>query len=86
MEKLNRIDRITDLIKERVGRAIGEVQLQYKGTKPYRTPQIPDREKLFQYEQIDPVVKQAYMQQDPVGFQNLEVEMDKLRRKYATKQ
>ncbi len=80
--KENRLDRLTDGVLERVGRILGEVKLQYKNTNPYRMEPVEPKEKLYNYEKIAPEVKAYYQNADPVGFAQVEGEMEKLRRRY----
>lgn len=80
--KENRLDRITDLTLERIGRIRGEVRLQYKNTNPYRQEPVPPKEQLYNYEHISPEVKMKFQEVDPLGYAELEKQMETLRRKY----
>lgn len=52
--KTNRIDTITDLLKERVGRVLSEARLQYGGVLPYRYEPTPEKEKIYRYLKMTP--------------------------------
>lgn len=83
MENKSDMDMAVDILKERLKDAGKIMHEKYKNTRPFRQPVIPDREKLYNYEQIAPEVKMQYQQQDPVGFASIEEQMAKLRRKYG---
>ena len=82
MEKRSDLDMAVDILKERLADAGKIMHEKYKNTRPFRQPAVPDREKLYRYEQIAPEVKMQYYQQYPVRFARIEQEMAQLRRKY----
>ena len=61
----NRMDRITDMIKVRVSRIVGEAKKQYKGTNPYRQEPVSAKERIMTYDRLlaNPEVMQALEQE-----------------------
>lgn len=80
--KTNRLDTITDMLKERVGRVLGEARLQYGGVNPYRYEPIPEKERIYQYLKMSPEVRQAMEQQMPDVMSNYQMQMEKIIQKY----
>ena len=82
--KENRMDRITDKIKERVGRIVGEAHNQFKGANPYRQEAKSNRERLLEYSQMTPETEMFLRQ----GFgdmivDNYKTKMETLLQRYV---
>jgi hypothetical protein len=75
-------DFVTDQLKVEMDGLRNEVRSMFKGEKPYRMEPVEPKEQLYNYEKIAPEVKAYYQNADPVGFAQVEMEMDKLRRRY----
>ena len=50
--KLNRMDLVTDLAKERLHQAFGEAREQFKNTNPYRQEPVSWRQQLYDYKNL----------------------------------
>jgi len=46
----NRLDTITDLVKDRLNSAVSEAKKQFQGTNPYRKEPISEKEQIYNYE------------------------------------
>jgi len=80
----SRFDRVLKILERRGARFVSEkVDKDLGNVKPFDKEPVSEREQLLNYEGIAPEVKQAYQQQDPMGFVNIEEQMAKLRRKYG---
>ncbi len=60
--KENRLDNITDLIKERIGGIVGEAHKQFKGTNPYRQEKVSTDEQLSHYDTMTPYLETSLRQ------------------------
>lgn len=63
MPKENRMDRITDLLGERLSRVMLHTHKQLKGTKPYRKEPVTTDEMIYNYSQLTPDMEQQMRQQ-----------------------
>ena len=61
--KQNRLDTVTDLLKARVNRAIGEARKQFKNTNPYRQEPKSTEERLYEFSEMTPEIEQTLRQQ-----------------------
>jgi len=78
----NRMDTITDRLKERLGRITLNAQKQFKGTNPYRQVQVTPEERITGYMDYvqEPEIEQNLLQQgtDPMQIQKYHSDMQKL--------
>jgi len=58
MTEINRMDRITDKLKERITRISVRAQGQFKGTNPYRMEKVSPEERIRNYMNITPDIRQ----------------------------
>lgn len=67
--KDNKFDIVTDLVKRRIGLAIGEAQKRFKNTNPYRMEKVTDEDRLRDFQSLTP---------DKINFarQNFPQELD----------
>ena len=81
--KVNRMDRITDLIKTRITRIGGEAHKQFGKTNPYRQEPIPPKEQLLDFAEVTDEDLEMSRQQFGVAPTNKYLEnMNKLLRRY----
>ena len=59
----NRMDRITNLVNERVGRIIGTIKNDFKDTNPYRTEKITSKMQIDWFTQKFPEQESLMRQQ-----------------------
>ena len=52
MTEINRMDRITDKLKERINRIGVRARGQFKGTNPYRMEKVSPEERIMNYQQL----------------------------------
>ena len=78
----NRMDTITDLLKDRVGGIFVEVSKQFKGANPYRQEPISPAEMLYEYNQITPEVREQLRQSMGINFELYEAKMEKIKGRY----
>ena len=52
--KNNQFDLVTDLVKRRIGLAIGEAQKRFKNTNPYRMEKVTDEDRIKDYQSLTP--------------------------------
>ena len=55
--KENRMDSITDILKNRVAGIVGEARRQFKGSNPYRQEPKSTEQKLLEYADFTPDVE-----------------------------
>jgi len=79
---ITRWERIMNKLQSRVERVSGNIAGDLKNVKPFDKEVQNPRERLFNYEQISPQVKQKMSQVDPTGYALTELEMNKLRKRY----
>jgi len=79
---LNKMDRITSLVKERLYRISGEIGKQYKNTDPYRKVKMTDEESVAQYMSFDPEVKEQFRTQSPEAYASYESKIQKIMEGY----
>jgi len=53
----NRLDKITDKLKTRIGRITLNAQNQFKGVNPYRQEPVSNKERLLKYSEFTPDVE-----------------------------
>ena len=58
----NVFDIATDILKERLNLAFGELKEQFKGTNPYRKEPVSPKEQIYQYSQITPEMEMSLRQ------------------------
>lgn len=81
--KQNMMDIVTDIVKSRVKSAIGEAQLKFKNTNPYRMEPIPPKERLLDYSEFTPDIEM--MMRRNIGDAPVDMykqKMEKLRSRY----
>ena len=78
--KKNRMDIITDLVKDRMNSIYGEIEKQYGGSNPYRQVPMTKEERLQEYLNMTPdILKQRVERDGRVATNNYIAEMEKLK-------
>ncbi len=75
-------DIAVDTIKERLRDAQSLIRERYKGVRPFRQPEIPDRELLYDYLKLGDNDKEFYRQSMGESWSIYETKMEGLREKY----
>lgn len=81
--KENRLDNITNLLKERITGIVGEAQKQFKGTNPYRKEKVSLDDQLAHYNTLTPYMETSLRQSlgnEMVDSYKTRMEQIKLRR------
>lgn len=82
--KENRMDSITDGIKERINRITSEAQKQFKGSNPYRQEPKSPRDRLLDYNQLTPDVERFLRQSyGDMVVDSYKTKMEALMRRYV---
>lgn len=81
--KTNRLDTITDMLKERVGRVLGEARIQYGGVKPYRYQPPPEKERIYKYMMMTPEEREFGRQEFGAAYDAYDEQMKVLIQKHG---
>ena len=76
-------DIAVDTLKDRLRDAQSLIRERYKGVRPFRQPEIPDRELLYDYLKLGDDDKEFYRQTMGDSWNIYERQMEELRGKYA---
>ncbi len=81
--ELSRFERVLLKIEPRSERISGKISKDLGKVKPFDKEPISPKEQFYMYEHISPEVKAQFQQADPLGYAELEKQMEVLRRKYG---
>ena len=82
-EKVGVLDLAVDLLKERLNDGKALLKERYKGVRPFRQPQIPDRELLYNYLKLTDDQKMLYRQSFGGVWDMYEKKMEQIRSKIS---
>lgn len=76
-------ERVLRIVERRTGRFLDtKINKDFDKVKPFDKEPVSPKEKLYMYEHIDPEVKMKFQEADPIGFMDMEKQMETLRRRY----
>jgi len=81
--KINRIDTITDMVKERVDRVLGEARLQYGNVNPYRYDPPPEKERIYQYLNMTPEEREFGRREFGEAYNAYEQQMEQMMKRHG---